>query len=202
VASGGRGVLASLRSPPRSSQDRRSPRISQVDYDHPPSERTVHAGSGPRGSSPMKSRVTSERAWMLHGALVLLGACTTLRDIRPAQLQGLDLPDSVRVTQTDHSVMVLHVPHVVADTLEGIFRGLGTAVPQRLPLSQVAAIQVRQPAPARTAALVIGGTAVTVALTYFLIEQVNAATMKCAICPSSSVTSGGAGTCCNNPVGP
>ena len=88
--------------------------------------------------------------------LLVTGACTTLRSIGRDELRGPNPPSSVRVTQADHSTVVLHAPKVVGDTLEGTVNG----VRQQVPLSQTTAIQAREAAPDRTAALVFGAGAV------------------------------------------
>jgi hypothetical protein len=67
--------------------------------------------------------------------------------------------DRVWVTRADHSTVVVFSPELQADTLEGFIFGEY----QRMPMSEALAIQERRQAPAKTAALILGATAVILA---------------------------------------
>jgi hypothetical protein len=85
--------------------------------------------------------------------LGLAAACTTLRPVGRDDLRGPSGPATVRVTQADHSTVVLRDPKVVGDTLFGAVNG----VPRRLLLSETTVIGQRTAAPERTGALVAVG---------------------------------------------
>jgi hypothetical protein len=58
--------------------------------------------------------------------LMVTAACTTLRPVEPDELAGPDAPDTVRVAEQDHSVVVFHQPRAVGDTLVGTAHGATT----------------------------------------------------------------------------
>jgi hypothetical protein len=87
---------------------------------------------------------------------VLGGACYTTRTLQPARLAVTPAVPRVRLTQADRSVTV-ESPRVSGDTLRGLVQG----VQAQFLLSPGSVIQVRRPAPVRTAALVLlGGGAI------------------------------------------
>jgi hypothetical protein len=118
--------------------------------------------------------------------LILAAACTALQPIGPEQLIGPHAPRTVLLTRVDHSVVVLDYPHVIDDTLVGVADGAR----QRVLLAQTAAIEAREAAPGRTAALVLGGVVAAVAATYL----VNKATTHG--CNLGYCTPAGWETCC------
>jgi len=106
---------------------------------------------------------------------LLAAACTTLRPVEPDDLIGADAPDRVQVTEQDRTVVVFHQPRVVGDTLIGTVNG----VSQRLLLWQGAAIQVREPAPERTANLVVGGGVAAIVLIAIVAPKLSAKALGC-----------------------
>jgi hypothetical protein len=101
----------------------------------------------------------------LGSALLVIGGCTTLQSVPPAELRPPNPPSIVWVTRADHSTVVFHSARVRGDSLFGLVDG----EPQRIPLSDATAIQSRETSPARTLALMgalAGGVAVAA---YFLV---------------------------------
>jgi len=71
----------------------------------------------------------------------------------------------VWVTRADHTTLVLDSARVRADSLIGMVNGQ----PQRLPLSAVTVLRVREAAPGRTAGLVfLGVTGVAMAIVVYV----------------------------------
>jgi len=95
------------------------------------------------------------RLLFLSGAamLSLLGACHTVREVRPADLEAHRPPESVWVTFPNHSTMYVQQPELSGDTLVGMVYG----EPQRVVLNDSVAIKTREAAPMKTAALAIAG---------------------------------------------
>ncbi len=83
-----------------------------------------------------------------------------MHPVRPAQVGAARTWDRVWVTRPDHSTVVVHAPEVRGDTLTGFIDG----VYREMPLVEAVSMSARQRAPARTAALVAGGAAGTLAL--------------------------------------
>jgi hypothetical protein len=82
-----------------------------------------------------------------------------MRPVPTAELSAVPGLDRVWVTRADHSTVVLLSPQLQADTLEGFIFGEF----QKLPMSEALAIEERRQAPAKTAALILGATAVILA---------------------------------------
>jgi hypothetical protein len=80
--------------------------------------------------------------------------------VAPAQLGETREWDRVWVTRSDRSTVVVSAPEVRDDTLRGFVDGAY----QEMPLSDAVAMEVREGAEGRTAALVIGSLAATGAL--------------------------------------
>jgi hypothetical protein len=91
-------------------------------------------------------------------AAISLAACHTMQSIRPAELTGVG-NDRVWVTRGDRSIIEVVNPKVQGDTLEGIVFGEF----ERMPVTEAVTIRARRAAPARTAALIIGASAITLA---------------------------------------
>ncbi len=94
---------------------------------------------------PLRSLATGARF-----SLLLATGCTTVRTVQPAELSPPHPPRRTWVTRVDRSVMALDSARVSADTVIGIVNGAR----QRLPLSEVTVLRVREASPDRTAALV------------------------------------------------
>jgi hypothetical protein len=110
--------------------------------------------------------------------LTLITACTAMRQVPLGQLRSQGGPDSVFVTEADHSTVVLHAPRVVGDTLKGTVEGVGVYGTRRqFLLSQTTAIQTKELAPVRTVALVLGLVAIPV--TYVAIKNATRSTPLC-----------------------
>lgn len=92
-------------------------------------------------------------------AAVLVAGCHTMRPVPAADLRASRLPERVWVTRADHSIVVVNDPQLSGDTLRGYVFGEY----QQIPVSQAVAIREQHRAPARTAALVVSATAVTLA---------------------------------------
>lgn len=92
-------------------------------------------------------------------ALPFLAACHTMQPVPPAELQAVPGPERVWVTRADHSTVLVLSPQLQGDTLKGFIFGEY----QKIPVSDAVSIQRQHQAPARTAALVLGATAVVLA---------------------------------------
>ena len=97
----------------------------------------------------------------------LLAACTTVRTVERAELSPPNPLTRVLVTRADHSTVVVDYPRVSADSLIGVVSGW----PERLPLSEVALLRVREPSPERTAGLVFVGAAGVLAFALYLVDK-------------------------------
>lgn len=90
-----------------------------------------------------------------------VSACTSVRPVRPASYIPAHSPPTVWVTYTDNSFVPVDQPHMVGDTLKGMWQGL--AEPLAIPLNQIQSVQARQPDYERTVMLfstlaaVVGG---------------------------------------------
>lgn len=94
------------------------------------------------------------------------GACTTLRPVAaPQQFIPTARPDRIWVTRTDNSRVLVEGPRLMGDTLAGFVRGRY----EEMLLPDARWIQVRQPAPRRTA-LFVAGTTVLAAGLFFLLS--------------------------------
>jgi hypothetical protein len=99
--------------------------------------------------------------------LLLTAACTSVHTVQSADLSPPNPPTRLWVMREDHSTVVVDYPRVSADSLIGVVRGW----PERLPLSEVAVLRVREPAPDRTAALVFGAVVAAGAVSLFEISK-------------------------------
>lgn len=80
-------------------------------------------------------------------------ACHTMQPVTLDQLRGIG-PREVVVTRADQSVAVVSRPQVFGDTLVGFVNRTYKV----MPAADVKQMRVEQPAPRRTAALVVAGT--------------------------------------------
>lgn len=97
-------------------------------------------------------------------------ACTTVRQVKPAEYIPQHGPDIIWVTGEDSNVVPIVAPHVDDDTLRGTLRGTGDTV--HLALTDVRTVTAKVPDHEKTAFLVIGlGTAGTLALYEFFITK-------------------------------
>ena len=88
-----------------------------------------------------------------------LAACHSMQQVHPSEIKGLGV-DRVWVTRaSDHTKFEVVDPKVQGDTLEGLVFGEY----EKLPFSEATDIQARKVEPVRTAALIAGVTAVTLA---------------------------------------
>jgi hypothetical protein len=90
-----------------------------------------------------------------------------MRFVQPADLSPPNSLTRVWLTRADHTTVVVDYPRVSADSLVGMVSGW----PERLPLSEVAVLRVREPAPDRTAELVFLGAAGVLALAVYLVDR-------------------------------
>jgi hypothetical protein len=92
----------------------------------------------------------------------LLAGCTTVRAVQPTELSPPHPPARVWVTRADRSTVRFDSASLQADSLIGKTEG----VRQSVPLSDVTLVRESARSPARTTALALGLTGVTVALAY------------------------------------
>ncbi|SRR6266699_3582047 len=111
---------------------------------------------------PLRSLPVGAGTWLL-----LTAACTATRIVERADLSPANPPSRVWVTRADHSTVALDYPRVSADTLIGMVSGW----PERLPLSEVTVLRVREAAPDRTAALVFSSATGVFALAIYLVDR-------------------------------
>ena len=100
--------------------------------------------------------------------LLLIGACTTIHTVQPADLSPPHPPARIWVTRADQATVVFDSALVSGDSLTGLVNGL----PQGLLLSEATVLRIREPSPDRTAALVFfsaGGAAAV--LTVYLLDK-------------------------------
>jgi len=97
-------------------------------------------------------------------ALPLLSACYSLQVVRPENLERLPHGTAVSITRPDHSTIALDSARVLGDSVVGWTQGLEV----QLPLSATV-VRVREPSPARTAALVVAASGSAAVATYFLV---------------------------------
>ena len=105
----------------------------------------------------------------MHGWLTLVPAClvisgcTAIRTVQPAELNPPHTPARIWVRQTDGTSLVIDSPTLSSDTLSGMVNGRF----QYVPLANVAILRAREPAPGRTAELLlVTGGAVTALYAY------------------------------------
>ena len=122
-------------------------------------------------------------------AVLANAACRTMKPVSLEQLSALS-PDRAWVTHADSSVVVVFVPQVVGDTLEGYVNGQLT----QLPSAELKQVIVRRPAPMRTALLVVGITAGAAGLLVALSGSGNT--------PLPTAISGQPGDCDKHPEDP
>jgi hypothetical protein len=92
-------------------------------------------------------------------------ACSTLQPVTtPQQFIPTARPDRVWVTRTDNSKVMVEGPRLLGDTLVGFVAGRY----EEMLLPEARWMQVRQPAPRRTAFLVAGLVLVGAGLVYLL----------------------------------
>ncbi len=115
---------------------------------------------------------------LLITCLTITAACTTLRPVEPDELRGPSRPERVRITEINDSTVVLRTPKVVGDTLIGTVDGAR----RTFLLAQATAIQAREPAPGRTAALVGGGAGVLAFIVVEAIKTKPPAQPACGVC--------------------
>jgi len=95
------------------------------------------------------------------GVLLAVAACTSVRPVHPVVYIPAHSPPTVWVTYTDNSFVPVDQPHMVGDTLKGLWQGL--AEPLAIPLNQIQSVQAKQPDYERTVILfstlaaVVGG---------------------------------------------
>src|SRR5712691_262123 len=99
--------------------------------------------------------------------LLVTGACTAMRTVERVDLSPPNPPTRVWVTRADHSTVVVDYPRLSADSLIGQVDGW----PERLPLSDVTVLRVREPSPDRTAGLVFLSVTGAFALAVHLVEK-------------------------------
>lgn len=97
------------------------------------------------------------------GLLLAVGACTSVKPVQPAEFIPQHNPAVVWVTYTDQSYVPVAQPHVVGDTLKGVWQGLNE--PLTIPFNEIQTVQARQPSPKRTIMLfttlgVVGGAVI------------------------------------------
>jgi hypothetical protein len=86
------------------------------------------------------------------GWLLAVAACTTLRDVQPAQFIPQHAPALVWVTTTNDALVPVAQPYMDGDTLRG--KWAGTEKPFAIPLQGVESVQAKRPARAQTALLI------------------------------------------------
>ena len=101
-----------------------------------------------------------------HVPLVLLllavGACHSVQNVRPAEYIPAHRPAIVWVTYNDNSFVPVVQPHIVGDTLKGMWQGLQE--PISIPLNQIQTVQANLPDYERaiilfsTLGAILGGT--------------------------------------------
>ena len=125
--------------------------------------------------SALRSLPVGAGTWLL-----LTAACTIVRTVEPAELSSANPPTRVWVTRADRSTVVFDYARVTGDSLIGVVDGQ----PQRLPLSKLTVLRVREPAPDRTAGLVFLGVAGAAALAVHLVIDTPPGPFACYIhCP-------------------
>ncbi len=98
------------------------------------------------------------------GLFVALGACSSVRNVQPAQFIPQQKPQVVWVTGTDNSYVPVAAPEIVGDTLKGTWQGL--AEPIVIPLNQIRTVQARMPDHKRTVILFTTLGLISGAVTY------------------------------------
>lgn len=93
-------------------------------------------------------------------------ACTTVRQVRPADLPSKHLPEVISVTYPDNSVLVLTDPTLTADTLRGL--RWGTQDPVAVPLDSVQVVEAKVHDRTKTLLLAAVVGAVVVSGIYFV----------------------------------
>jgi len=86
------------------------------------------------------------------GALLMVPACTAMREVQPAQFIPQHEPALVWVTTTSEAVIAVAHPRIDGDTLRGLWTGLRK--PLAIPLNGVQTVHARASSPVRTAVLV------------------------------------------------
>ncbi|HUL03712.1 MAG TPA: hypothetical protein VLV16_10835 [Gemmatimonadales bacterium] len=89
-------------------------------------------------------------------ALICAGgiACTTVRQVRPAEYIPQHGPDIIWVTGEDSTIVPIVAPHVDDDTLRGTLRGTDDTV--HLALTNIRTVTAKVPDHRKTAFLVVG----------------------------------------------
>jgi len=104
-------------------------------------------------------------AGLLVGVAVL-GACTSLRRVQPAEFFAKNSPDEVWVTHANNTVVPVVQPEIAGDTLRGMWQG--TQRPVAIPLGDIRRVQARLPDHLKTAVLVTSLLAGAVSSVYFI----------------------------------
>ncbi|SRR6266566_1779027 len=104
---------------------------------------------------------------ILAVSALLTAACTSMRTVERPDLSPPNLPSRVWVTRADHSTVVVDYPRVSADSLIGMVKGW----PERLPLSAVTVLRVREASADRTAGLVFLSVTGAVALAVHFVDR-------------------------------
>jgi hypothetical protein len=88
------------------------------------------------------------------GLVLAVAACTTVRQVQPAQFIPQHTPALVWVTTTGDAVVPVARPHIDGDTLRGTWAG--TDKPFAIPMQGIQSVQAKTPATART--VLVGAT--------------------------------------------
>ncbi len=122
--------------------------------------------------------------------LVLTGfACTSVRQVQPAEFIPQHHPQSVLVTTTDSDVTNVVAPRMDGDTLRGTVAGLQERV--AIPLKDIVSVRAKTPDGMKTAILVTGSAILAGGLAYMILTAGNS---------NTAPTPGGA-VLCSDPDG-
>ena len=100
----------------------------------------------------------ARRSVAVASLVVCASACTSYRNVQPAQFIPQHNPDTVLVWTRDGEVTDLIGPRVDGDTLKGRVAGLSEVFAH--PLNDIVTVQARGPDKRKTAFLVAGGVLV------------------------------------------
>jgi hypothetical protein len=105
---------------------------------------------------------------LVTSAEMAIPACTTFGPVNPKQFIISSRPQQVWLWKADSSVVLVRGPHFLpgSDTLVGVVDGAY----QEIPLSEIRQVKASWSAPARTAALVVGGAGAIV-ITALLLKK-------------------------------
>jgi hypothetical protein len=88
------------------------------------------------------------------GLVLAVAACTSMRQVQPAQFIPQHTPALIWVTTTGDAVVPVAQPHIDGDTLRGTWAG--TDRPFAIHLQGIQSVQAKRPATART--VLVGAT--------------------------------------------